>query len=164
LGQKRIRQAIARIVVGPRLRSVVNAGVNNKFIEDQPMTKRGQNEGSIYQRKDGRWAAVANLGYRNGKRWRKSFYGKTRKEVQEQLTSALKGLQEGQAPVPEKQTVGQFLDYWLENSAKQKLRPRTYVRYEEHIRLHIKPTIGRNKGNYSTHPINSPTTPYRHHI
>lgn len=109
------------------------------------MAKRGQNEGSIYKRKDGRWAAVANLGYRNGKRWRKSFYGQTRKEVQERLNSALKDLQEGQAPVPEKQTVGQFLDHWLENSARQKLRPRTYVRYEEHIRLHIKPMLGHIK-------------------
>ena len=26
------------------------------------MARRGQNEGSIYKRKDGRWAAVVNLG------------------------------------------------------------------------------------------------------
>ena len=27
------------------------------------MSKRGQNEGSIYQREDGRWCAQVNLGY-----------------------------------------------------------------------------------------------------
>lgn len=31
---------------------------------NRSMSKRGQNEGSIYKRKDGRWAAVASLGYR----------------------------------------------------------------------------------------------------
>ena len=43
--------------------------------------KRGNNEGSIYQRKDGRWAAVLNLGYRDGSRWRKTFYGEKRSDV-----------------------------------------------------------------------------------
>ena len=47
--------------------------------------KRGQNEGSIFKRKDGRWVAILNLGYKNGHRQRKSFYGETRKEVQEKL-------------------------------------------------------------------------------
>lgn len=109
------------------------------------MRKRGQNEGSIYKRTDGRWVAVANLGYRNGKRWRKAFYGKTRKEVQERLTSALSALQGGVAPIPEKQTVQQFLDDWLKNSVKQAVRPRTFIRYGEHVRLHINPTLGHIK-------------------
>ena len=31
------------------------------------MSKRGQNEGSIYQRKDGRWAGAVSRGYVGGK-------------------------------------------------------------------------------------------------
>jgi hypothetical protein len=31
------------------------------------MAKRGQNEGTIYKRKDGRWASVINLGFQGGK-------------------------------------------------------------------------------------------------
>jgi len=58
------------------------------------MNKRGQNEGSIYKRDDGRWVAVLNLGYIDGKRKRKSFYGDTRKEVQEKLTAALRDQQQ----------------------------------------------------------------------
>ena len=47
------------------------------------MAKRGNNEGSIYKREDGRWAATINLGWQDGKRRRKTFYAKTRREVQE---------------------------------------------------------------------------------
>jgi hypothetical protein len=57
------------------------------------MAKRGQNEGSIYKRKDGRWTAVVNLGYQNGKLKRKSFYGKTREEVQSKLVATLSDVQ-----------------------------------------------------------------------
>ena len=47
--------------------------------------KRGQNEGSIFRRRDGRWCAILNLGWENGKRRRKHLYGATAAEVQEQL-------------------------------------------------------------------------------
>ena len=46
-------------------------------------TRRGHGEGSIYQRSDGLWCTVVDLGYVNGKRKRKYIYGKTRKEVAE---------------------------------------------------------------------------------
>ena len=41
-------------------------------------------EGSISKREDGRWTARVDLGYVDG-RQRKQIYGKTRKEVAEQL-------------------------------------------------------------------------------
>ena len=73
------------------------------------MAKRGQNEGSIYRRQDGRWAAVVNLGYAGGKRKRKTFYGDTRREVQQQLTKALRDQQQGLPVAFPRQTVAQFL-------------------------------------------------------
>jgi integrase len=40
---------------------------------------RGKGEGSIFQRQDGLWAASVDLGRKpDGKRWRKTVYGKTR--------------------------------------------------------------------------------------
>ena len=78
------------------------------------MAKRGQNEGSIFKRKDGRWAATVSLGYRNGKRWRKSFYGETRREIQDKLTDALSAAKLGLPVAPERQTVAQFMASWLE--------------------------------------------------
>jgi integrase len=47
--------------------------------------RRGSGEGSIYQRKDGRWCAQVSLGYKpGGKPHRKLLYGKTRNEVAKQ--------------------------------------------------------------------------------
>lgn len=43
---------------------------------------------------------------------------------------------------PAKQTVGEFLDTWLAGSAKPTVKPGTYRRYEEMVRLYIKPHIG----------------------
>jgi hypothetical protein len=59
------------------------------------MAKRGQNEGSIFQGKDGRWVTQVNLGWVNGRRIRKSYYGGTRREVLEQLTKVLSDIQRG---------------------------------------------------------------------
>ena len=44
--------------------------------------RRGNNEGSIYQRKDGRWCGAVTTGYdTKGKQKRKTVYGKSRQEV-----------------------------------------------------------------------------------
>ena len=71
--------------------------------------KRGQNEGSIFQRKDGRWVGVLTLGWVNGTRKRRSFYGKTRKEAQEKLTAALRDQQRGIPIIGERQSLQEFL-------------------------------------------------------
>ena len=45
-------------------------------------TRRGNNEGTIYQRNDGRWCGQITIGYKaDGKPERKTAYGKTRIEV-----------------------------------------------------------------------------------
>lgn len=106
------------------------------------MAKRGQNEGSIYQRADGRWVACMNLGWLNGKRARKNFYGRTRREVQGKLTEVLRDRQLGLPIAMEKQTVQRYLTRWLEDIVKRKNRPATYRSYEQLVRLHILPTIG----------------------
>ena len=51
------------------------------------MAKRGQNEGSITKRKDGRWVARLTVGYEGGRQRRKCIYGRTR----EQPTAAVVG-------------------------------------------------------------------------
>jgi integrase len=107
------------------------------------MSKRGQDEGSIYRRKDGRWAAAVSLGYVGGKAKRKTVYGATRTAVQTKLTRLLAEKQQGLPVVGERQTVGQFLADWLENWAKPSVRPKTFVSYSDTVRLHIVPAIGR---------------------
>lgn len=107
------------------------------------MTRRAPHEGTIRHRDDGRWEAVLHLGYVGGKRSRKSLYGKTRHEVQQKLVVAQRDLQRGIAPTDDRLTTGTFLDGWLEDVAKVTVRPRTYVSYEQTVRLHLKPTLGR---------------------
>jgi integrase len=105
--------------------------------------RRGKGEGSITQLVDGRWQARVDLGYERGKRVRKAFYGKTRKEVQEKLTTALHDHQRG-LPLPnERQTVGQFLDDWLENTARHTIRPTTFDGYSDLVHHHLVPILGR---------------------
>lgn len=107
------------------------------------MARRGPNEGSIHQRNDGYWAATVDLGFVNGKRKRKYFYGKTRREVAEKLKVALREQQQGLPIAIERQTVEQFLTKWLEDTAKPTLRPSTYTGYEVLVRVHIIPALGR---------------------
>jgi hypothetical protein len=107
------------------------------------MKRRAPQDGTMYERKDGRWEAVLHLGYANGKRVRKSFYGKTQHEVREKLAAAQRNLHQGIAPVGDRQTIGQFLDGWLEDAARQRVRPTTFQSYESLIRNHLKPGLGR---------------------
>ncbi len=106
------------------------------------MSKRGQNEGSIYKRPDGRWTSVINLGYQGGKLKRQYFYGKTREEVAGKLTEALQKHRQGLPVAFEKQNLGQFLERWLEDSVKPSVRPNTYSSYEQNVRLYLKPHLG----------------------
>src|SRR5271168_5389799 len=106
------------------------------------MAKRGANEGAIFQRKDGRWCSVIDLGWENGKRNRKSFYGATRKKVAEDLNKALREKAQGLPILIERQTVDQFLTRWLAESVKPSVRPLTHEQYEQHVRLYIRPAIG----------------------
>lgn len=106
--------------------------------------KRGQGEGSIYKRNDGRWAAAVTLGYVNGKLKRKTLYGKTRKEVQDKLTAELRKVQQGLPVTNDRQTVNQFLQTWLSDVAKPSVRPKTYRNYSDMLKMHIQPALGKH--------------------
>ena len=108
-------------------------------------TKRGQNEGNIRQLEDGRWEGRIMLGWKNGKRHRPSFYGMTRKEVIDAIERAKKAHREGLAPKPDRITIGQFLDSWLEQSVQTSARPRTYQSYKLIVERHLKPALGHHQ-------------------
>ena len=105
-------------------------------------TRRGRGEGSITRRADGRWMARVDLGWQDGKRRRKTLYGRTKREVQDKLRETLHRTEKGLPPVPEQETVGAFLRRWLEIIRSQ-LRPRTHRSYEQVVRIHLEPGIGR---------------------
>lgn len=101
------------------------------------MSKRGPGEGTIYRRKDGRWEASIRVdGVRH------SSYSRIRVEAAAWLKQALRLLDEGLPIASSKDTMAKFLTDWLETMS-QTIRPRTLDRYEQFVRLHIVPEIGR---------------------
>jgi integrase len=99
--------------------------------------KRANGEGSVYQRKDGRWASSLTL--ERGRR--KHFFAKTRQEVSVKLNAALKNRQDGLPSPSEQITVARFLNDWL-GTVKASVRPRTYEAYDLDVRR-LLPYVGR---------------------
>lgn len=106
------------------------------------MARRGRGEGGITKRRDGRWMGQADLGWQDGKRRRKSLYGRTKSEVQAKLRETLHRKAHGMPPVPEQETVGTFLRRWLDLK-KEGVRQRTWTRYEQIVRAHLLPNLDR---------------------
>jgi integrase len=102
--------------------------------------RRGHNEGSVFQRADGRW--VASISLEDGKR--RDVYGRTRKEAAEKLLRLQRDLRAGLPLVREDQTVEQYLTSWI-NDMRLHLRIRSFARYDAAVRLHIVPTLGKVK-------------------
>ena len=101
------------------------------------MSKRGNNEGSITKRKDGRW--MGRVTVPGGKRV--AVYGKTRKEVAEAIAKMLSDVRQG-LPLGDRATMSEFLMRWLEDSARPSVRRRTFEGYEQITRQHLIPAIG----------------------
>ncbi|MCL6560780.1 MAG: site-specific integrase [Firmicutes bacterium] len=105
--------------------------------------RRGHGEGSIYKRSDGRWEAKASIGYNaEGKPKRITKYFETRKEAQDWLAKVAHEKNIGAFVEPHKTTLGEWLDRWLNDYKKMKIRLTTFESYEMNIRDHIKPAIG----------------------
>ena len=83
--------------------------------------KRCNGEGSITKRKDGRWECAVMLGFqRDGRRKRKSFYGKTKKEALDKMHDYQRKLENGEIS-PEASPVrygkvlfSEWADTWFE--------------------------------------------------
>lgn len=102
------------------------------------MSNRGQGEGSIYRRADGRWCAAVRL--EGG--GRRVFYGRTRREAAEKLHGAMEARRRGASLATAGLTTGMFLERWLRESVAPKVRPKTFDGYESLVRLHIVPALG----------------------
>jgi hypothetical protein len=109
--------------------------------------KRGQREGSVYQRRDGVWVGRIMLGRKaNGKPDRPKLTGSTRADVQRQLAELRLRAERGESVDASqgRQTVAAYLDGWLE-AAGTTTRPQTLVGYRQIVRDHLAPGLGRHK-------------------
>ena len=100
--------------------------------------------GSIRQRPDGRWEARVTVGTNpgTGKPIRRSLYGNTQKEVRQKMTTVLRELDSGTYQAPNRITVAEWMDEWLNVFCANKVKPSTYHSYQSSIRLYINPVIG----------------------
>ena len=98
--------------------------------------KRGQNEGSIYKRKDGRWVAQVTI---QGQHISKYF--KSQVECREWLRITQSQIQNGLTLAGAQTAFNEFLEQWL-ISYKSSVHPNTIVQYEGIVHLHIIPVLG----------------------
>ena len=106
--------------------------------------RRANGEGNIRKRKDGRWEGRYTVGHdpETGKSIIKNVLGKTQAEVKEKLKRAIEenvGIDYGKAKT---YTVGSWLEVWMENYARVKLRPSTFKTSQGFLKNHIKPQLG----------------------
>lgn len=98
---------------------------------------RGYGEGSITQRKDGRWQAALMVGG-----VRKTVYGKTRGEALRKLGELRRqAAANGALPDPGRRTVGDLVVTWLE-LAESSMRPKTLADYRWLCQKYILPALG----------------------
>ncbi len=74
---------------------------------------------------------------------RKFYRGLTRDAVAKAVTKALRDLQLGVYPADDKITVEQYLNRWLDQTAKPTVRYNTYRGYEQCVRCHLIPKLGK---------------------
>ena len=73
--------------------------------------RRGNGEGTIVQRADGRWMASYTYQDTLGNSKRKTLYAKTQKECRTRLTAALRAVDQGELPNTGQWTVERFLNH-----------------------------------------------------
>lgn len=102
--------------------------------------------GHIKKRSKNSWTVVVDLGYdtATGQRrqvWRTAYGSKREAEMLQArlITEVGDGLHQ----TPAKITVSDLLNRWLSDYAKPNTAPRTYERYEQIVRMHLIPALGR---------------------
>lgn len=122
-------------------------------MSDRRRVKRGHNEGSIYQRGDGRWVATVSLKDSSGRTRRVSRYAKTRTAARDALRDMQRKSEDGIQLAQKASTLATFLEQWLASSVRASVRVKTYEGYESIVRVRIVPNIGGLKLTQVTPPI-----------
>lgn len=109
------------------------------------LKKGASGSGNIRKRSDGRWEARYTLGFdpETGKQAQRSVYGKTQKEVRQKLAQITTEVDAGTYCAPNKMTVGEWMDTYLETYAKRSIKASTLALYQSYVREHIKPCLGK---------------------
>ena len=111
-----------------------------------PAKRRGKGDGSLFKRADGLWVGRVELPVgADGKRRTRTVSSRDRNEAIRKLKALRADVDANRIAVTSSATVEQWLNRWLPEIHRRKLRPGTYDGYERIIRLHIIPHIGRRR-------------------
>lgn len=98
------------------------------------MAKRGSGEGTVYKHKHAGWAATIQVGVdENGRRLRRTVYGRTRGEVVEKLDELRQQAAVGWAD-PGNLRVGEYLASWIKDTAAARVRAGTLDYYRQALK------------------------------
>ncbi len=100
-------------------------------------TRRGNGEGNVTPRKDGRWSAYVTLPGKG----RRYVYAPTRREAVAELRKLQRTLLEGRSIGSPRLRLATFLDSWL-LAVEPNLRPQSWRRYRQLMLDHVTPTLG----------------------
>jgi integrase len=104
----------------------------------------------ITKRKDGRYMARYTIETPEGPK-RKTIYGRKYKEVERKLAEARGDAARGLVFDADNLKLGEYLDRWLVDSVADTVRPTTFERYEQIVRVHIRPALGKLKNVTPAH-------------
>ena len=105
--------------------------------------RRGNNEGTVRQRSDGRWEALYIAGYQpDGKAIRRSIYGKSKKEVTTKLREVIQQIERDEYIAPQNITFAEWLTEWWNVYCLPSKKHSTCTGYESSINLHLLPYLG----------------------
>ena len=104
------------------------------------MSRRGNAEGSLYRRRDGRWVAALTDPATGRQRY---WYAKTRSVASAALNDALRRRDDNLQLAPSSQTLADYLVTWEQDVAKPTVRPSTFASYATVIHRHLIPDLGR---------------------
>lgn len=109
-------------------------------------TRRGNNEGCISKRQDGSWVGVVTLGTdENGKRIRKSVYGKTKSEVTMKMTAVKADNPSIGCSAIKSENFQTLMQEWLMIFKRPTVSPRTFERYLCNAKNVLYPLYGEMK-------------------
>src|SRR3712207_9532308 len=94
---------------------------------------------TLFRSKSGLYMARYTVETPDGLRKRKTIYGKEREEVADKLIEALSNRNKGLVFDADNLRLGEYLERWLTDSVRDTVRPTTFERYEQVVRLHISP-------------------------
>ena len=104
------------------------------------MGRRATGEGTTYFDENKKiWVYQISYHDEQGKRQRKKFKSKAKRDAMTKGKSFLAELDRGLKPCEVNMTVGRWIDEWLPNYVRTRVRPRTYEKYKSSVMVYIYP-------------------------